>query len=88
MPRLTRMRALPWLMLFELARVTKSHIDDNLSGHDRRRVADILKSSKGDPRRLTPRERDDLRDIAKRLDLSKLGRDIVPAVVGGRRKKR
>ncbi|HVW18543.1 MAG TPA: hypothetical protein VHB30_09870 [Solirubrobacteraceae bacterium] len=88
MARLARFRAVPWLLLFELARVAKSHLDESLTGADRRRVLDIVRASKGDPRRLSRRERDDLRDIARKLDLARLVRDMAPAVMTGRGRRR
>ena len=55
MPTLTRLRALPWLALIDVARTGKQHLDRNLSAADRKRVADIARRSKGDPRRISGR---------------------------------
>jgi hypothetical protein len=82
MPRLTRFRAVPWLLLFDAARTVQAHLGEHLSPADRRRVTDIARRSKGDPRKVTPREREELRAIAGRLDLAALGRDLLP--LGGR----
>jgi hypothetical protein len=80
MPRLTRFRMLPWLVLFEAARTLRSHLVEHLSPQDGRRVLEIVRRSKGDPRKVSARERDDLRAIARRLDLIALGRDLLPVV--------
>jgi hypothetical protein len=91
MPSLLRLRALPWLALIEVARTTKSHLDHNLSDADRRRVRAIAARIKGDPRKLTDRERSDLKRIARDMNLGHLARDVLPAVgraATGRRRRR
>ena len=88
MARLTRIRAIPWLLLFEVARGVRSHVLDTLSPAERQRVAEILRSSHGNPSRITPRERAELKRLAGKLDLRRLGQDLVPRVVGARGRKR
>jgi hypothetical protein len=85
--RLGRLRAIPWLLLLEIARTVHSHVMDSLSPADRRRVTQILRKSKGNPVNVTPREREDLRRIAGKLDLKRLGTDIAPRVVTGRKRR-
>ena len=87
MPALARFRRVPWLLVFELARVTWTHFSENVSERDRRRVAAILRRTKGDPRKLTMKEKLDLRAIGRRLNLGHLAHDLVP-FAGGRGKKR
>ena len=86
--RLTRLRAVPWLRLFEVARGLHSHVMDTLSPAERRRVAQILRKSHGNPQNVTPKEREELRRIAGKLDFKRLGRDIAPKVIAGSRKRR
>ena len=86
MAKLTRMRAVPWLLVFEAARTARSHFNEVTTPADRRRVSEILRTSKGDPRHVTPRERDELRRIATRLELGRLARDLVP--IGARHRRR
>lgn len=88
MPRLSRFRAVPWLLLFEAVRTVQSHLDANLSAADRRRARDIVARAKGDPRRITPRDRDELKSIAQRLDLGSLGRDLLPHLGRARGRRR
>lgn len=88
MPSLMRLRALPWLALLEVARTGKQHLDRNLSPADRRRVAELARKSKGDPRRLSEREKNDLRRIARDLDLATFARDLAPAAARLRRGRR
>ena len=86
MPRLGGLRAFSWLAVFDAARTTWSHFGDRLSEKDRKRVAAIVKRTKGDPRKLTLKEKADLRAIGQRLELGRLGRDLLPSV--GRVRKR
>ena len=91
MLKLTRLKMLPWLLLFEAARVLRSHLTEHLTPQDRRRVIEIVRRSKGDPRRVTAQERKDLRAIAASLDLLELGRDMLPVAGrvarGGKRRR-
>jgi hypothetical protein len=84
--RLARLRAVPWLLLFEVARGLHSHIMDALTPAERRRVAQILRRSKGNPANVTPRERQELRRLAGKLDLRRLGQDLAPRVLGRRKR--
>lgn len=87
MPALSRVRTLPWLVLFELARTTKSHLDEHLSAADRREVAGIFRASRGDVRKLSARDKDALRRIARKLDLAGLARNVAPAATRLRRRR-
>lgn len=91
MPPLARVRTLPWLVLLELARTTKSHLDENLSDADRRKVSAIARRSRGDVRKLTERDKAELKRIARELNLSMLARNLAPAATrlrgGGLRRR-
>jgi hypothetical protein len=84
--RFTRLRAVPWLLLFEIARGVHSHIMDTLTPAERRRVTQILRKSKGNPANVTPREREELRRLAGKVDLRRLGQDLAPRVLRGRKR--
>jgi hypothetical protein len=88
MSKLTRVRAVPWLLVFEAVRSAQSHVLDVTSPAERRRVLDIIKRSKGIPTNLTQRERDDLRKIARKIDLKKVGQGLVPHAMEARRRRR
>ena len=88
MLRLTRLGPLKWLALLDLGRLAYSHFSENMTPQDRARAAELARKSKGDPRKLTRGEKDELRAIARRLELKRLGRDVVPVVVRGRRRRR
>lgn len=78
-PPLARIRTIPWLVLLELARTAKLHVDENLSDADRRRVSAIARRTKGDVRKLSERDKAELKRIARELNLAMLARSLVPA---------
>jgi hypothetical protein len=88
---ISRIKTIPWLLLLELARTTKSHLDDNLSEKDRKRAVAIAKRTKGDVRKLTEKEKADLKRIARELNVALLARNIAPTATrlrSGRRRLR
>ncbi len=85
--KLSAVKKVPWLLIFELARLTHGHVMDRTSPTDRRRVMDLVRRSKGDPRKLTKRERDDLRAIAEKVDVKQLAAALSPAMMRNRLRK-
>ena len=86
MARLPTTKAIPWFLLLEVATVLRTHwalLDDR----DRRELSRIVRKSHGDPRKLSKRERSDLLQIMRRLDLVTAGRKLMP-LHGGLRKSR
>jgi hypothetical protein len=86
MPSLLR-RAVPLLVVYEMARAAKDHWD-RLDPHDRNRLAALMRRSKGLPQNLTPSERDELRQLVRRLQLLRLGTALGGAAIAGRRRRR
>ena len=82
---LTAFKALPWAMLLDAAVVVNAHWQD-LKESERSRVGALIRKSKGDPRNLSKRERDELRRIAGKLDVPGMARDLIP--FAGRLRKR
>jgi hypothetical protein len=80
-------RAIPWRLVLEVATVAVNRFRDDLEEGDRRRLTDLVRRSKGDPRRLTAGERREVLAIIKRIDVQRLGRDVT-AVVGARQVRR
>jgi hypothetical protein len=74
---LTTVKGLPWALVLDAAVVVNSHWQD-LKESERSRVGALIRKSKGNPRNLTKRERDELRKIADRLDVPGMARDLVP----------
>ena len=87
MPKFTRVKTIPWLMLIDMARVTKSHLDDHLPDPDRRHVLALARRTRGDVRQLTEREKADLKRIARDLNLTLRARDLLPVAQTIRRRK-
>ncbi|MDX6664278.1 MAG: hypothetical protein QOG68_484 [Solirubrobacteraceae bacterium] len=88
MPSLVRVRTLPWLALLDVARTTKAHLDEHLTAKDRKRIAAIASKTKGDVRKLSERDKADLKAIARELNLALLARNLVPTAGRLRRGRR
>ncbi|MGI9098374.1 MAG: hypothetical protein ACR2H2_07760 [Solirubrobacteraceae bacterium] len=86
---ITRVRAVPWIIVFELAMTMRKHWQ-RLDTHDRARLAELLKKSQGRPTRLSARERADVRRLVAKLEPGAFARSVVPigrkAVMKGRRR--
>ena len=80
-------RLAPWLIVFEVLRAGREHWQ-HLDPNDRRLATDIMKRSKGDPRKLTPGDKTDLKALGKRMELGRLGLSMGTAAVMGRRRHR
>jgi hypothetical protein len=83
---LTAVKGLPWVLLMDAAVVVNAHWQA-LKESERSRVGALIRKSKGDPRNLTKRERDELRKIAGKLDVPGMARDLIP-FAGRRLRKR
>jgi hypothetical protein len=80
-------RLAPWLILFEVLRAGRAHWD-RLDPGDRARVSALMRRTRGNPRNLTGADRDELRDLGRRMRLGRLGFSLASAAVVGRRKRR
>ena len=80
-PKLSSVKKVPWLLVFELARMTHGHVMDRTSPADRRKVMDAVRRSHGDPRKLTKRDRDELRAVAAKLDVKQLVSALSPSLM-------
>jgi hypothetical protein len=63
------------LVLARVAPLMQSHWN-RLSPHERRRLAELVRESRGLPWRLSPSERDTVRRLMGKLDLPRLARDV------------
>ena len=70
------LRAIPWKRILAIARVVLERFSDDIPPKDRRRLGALLRKSKGDPRRLTVAERQEIVRIVRQVDVGKLGRDV------------
>ncbi len=76
-------RAIPWRLVLEVGTIVLNRFRDDLAPGDRHRLAELLKRSMGDPRKLTSRERQEVLAVVRRIDAQRLGRDVT-AIVGAR----
>ncbi len=79
-------RLAPWLILFEMLKAGRAHWD-RLEPGDRAEVADLMRRTRGNPRNLTAADRAQLRALARRLQLGRLGASMATAAVIGRRRR-
>jgi hypothetical protein len=77
-------RRIPWIVLFE-AVIAARRRWRQLHPDDRSRLTQLVRKSRGRPYQLTREERAEFRQIASRLDLVGLGRELMPL---GRRLRR
>jgi hypothetical protein len=84
MPRLPGRKAIPWMMLLEVAMVAREHWG-RLPAKDRDELRRIVSKSRGRPGNLTPRERKELLRLVRALEPVQLGRRLMPFGGGLRR---
>jgi hypothetical protein len=77
MPRISRFRAVPWLLLMELGWTLNRHFQA-LPKRDRAELSRLLTKSKGLPQNLTSSERETLKRIVTSFDYKAVGRDLIP----------
>jgi hypothetical protein len=80
-------RLLPWLILFEMLKAGRAHWDA-LDPADRADVTNLFRRTHGNPRNLTEADKAELRELARRLHLARLGISLGSAAVIGRRRHR
>ncbi|MGX6447552.1 hypothetical protein ACVU7I_05710 [Patulibacter sp. S7RM1-6] len=80
-------RAIPWMLVLEVLREANAHWQAQLSPRERKRALELVKTSRGLPTNLSPREQQELRDLVGKLDLAGFGRRaaLTGAGLGGRR---
>jgi hypothetical protein len=72
-------RALPWLQIVTIARVVLTELGEDIPPRDRRRLAELVRRSKGDPRRLSTAERREVLRILRQVDVPRLSRAVAKA---------
>ncbi len=84
---ITRVRAMPWVMVLQLAMTLRRHWK-YLTPGERTQLASLIKKSQGVPTRLTPAERADVRRLVRKLEPFTIARSVAPIgrrAVSGRR---
>jgi hypothetical protein len=82
-----RLRALPWLLLYELATVAHAQWQD-LPPADRDKLTRLAVKSRGLPTNLTARERAEVKRILRRVDLQHVARQVLPKAIARRARLR
>ena len=85
MPGLSRVRAMPWVMVFELAVTLRKHWK-RLAPDERTELAALIKKSQGRPSRLNAGERRRVRGLVAKLEPGQIARSVVP--IGRRARSR
>lgn len=88
MPGISRVRALPWIMVFELAVTLRKHWR-RLEPGERTELAALIRKSQGRPGNLDAAERIRVRRLVAKLEPAQIARSVAPigrrAVKGRRR---
>lgn len=74
---LTRVRAMPWVMVLQLAMTLRRHWK-YLSPGERATLAMLIKKSQGSPRKLTASERAEVRLLVRKLEPIAIARSVAP----------
>lgn len=82
--RLLGRRAVPWLLVLDLAREGHAHWQTQLTPRERSRMFELLKASKGRPAALTPKDQAELKALGAKLDVKALGKRAAMTGVGFR----
>ena len=69
-------RALPWKRIIAFAQVVLTRLGDDIPPRERKRLAALVRRSKGDPRRLTADERREILRIIRMVDAARLSREL------------
>jgi hypothetical protein len=74
-----------WLLAAaEVLVAVRDHLSDRLSERDRRRLVEIVRTSKGRPSNLDDRERKELRELIGRIEPAELAKTVASSTFGGR----
>ena len=84
---IARLRAIPWTMMLRVG-LTLGRRVTALSAKDRRRLAALVRQSRGRPGNLSDRERRELMAIVGELDLLGVARELSVLSRRGRRRRR
>lgn len=77
MLRFLPVRALPWVMVFELALTLRKHWK-LLEPDERHRLASLIRKSQGRPMRLTRPERTEVRRLVAKLEPARIALSVTP----------
>ena len=73
-------RRVPWVLVLSIAKLLWERFRTDVKAGDRQELGRLVRKSKGDPRRLSARERDELLRIVKGVKVGQLRDDVVEQV--------
>jgi len=74
---ISRVRAMPWVIVFELAMTLRKHWR-RLPDGDRKRLSELIRKSQGVPTKLSAGERLEVRRLVAKLEPATIARSVVP----------
>jgi uncharacterized protein YbgA (DUF1722 family) len=78
-----------WLLAAaEVLVAVRNHLSDRLSEKDRRRLTEIVRTSRGRPSNLSERERRELRELIGKVEPGELAKTVASSGLGARRRRR
>jgi hypothetical protein len=78
-----------WLLAAaEVVVAVRNHVTDRLTPRERRRMVEIVRSSKGRPSNLSDRERRELRDLLGKVEAADLAKKVATSPFAGRVRRR
>jgi hypothetical protein len=83
----SRFKAVPWAVLARAGMVVGKRWTA-LSTKERARLASLVRGSRGRLGNLSSKERSELRKLVRKLDLKGAGRELLPLVRGGARRRK
>ena len=74
-----------WLLaIAEVLVAVREHLTNRLSDRDRRRLVEIVRTSKGRPSNLDDRERRELRELISKIEPTELAKTVAQSGLSGR----
>lgn len=83
-----KLRPIPWLMVLQAGQVAAEHWNDNLTARERARLRKLLQKSRGLPTNLSDKERQEVKQLALKLDPVGAGRKLLPFAGRARGRRR
>jgi tellurite resistance protein len=78
-----------WLLAAaEVVVAVRNHVSDRLTTKERKRMVEIVRSSKGRPSNLSDRERRELRALLGKIEPGELAKKVVTSPFAGRVRRR
>jgi hypothetical protein len=78
-----------WLLAAaEVVVAVRNHLTDRLTGKERKRMVEIVRSSKGRPSNLSDRERRELRGLLGKVEPGELAKKVATSPFAGRLRRR